>query len=137
MTEMNRVVEYGEGQRYLGETITAPEPTEDDDQEPKSIRQGKGVMYFSETEFYFGDWFQDKSNGLGVYSYANGERYEGVMVDGQPHGKGKLFHLNGSVYTGQFVEGQQTGWAELSHPAPSKHSYWGQFVNGHRHGSGC
>ncbi len=45
------------------------------------MRNGKGLMEFSNGEYYLGEWKDDKFDGYGIYIFNNGEWYEGFLKD--------------------------------------------------------
>lgn len=54
------------------------------------------------TEYYDGEWKDDKMDGYGVYLYSNGDRYEGYWKEGMQHGKGKYTFTDGRCYEGEW-----------------------------------
>jgi len=51
-------------------------------------RHGKGVILYSNSRTYEGDWFNDKRHGRGFERFANGNTYQGEYREGRAHGKG-------------------------------------------------
>jgi len=65
------------------------------------MKDGFGIMEFSNNEKYEGYWKQDNFMGdKGEYSFANGNRYKGEFLNGKFEGKGELILPNEGKYTG-------------------------------------
>ena len=52
--------------------------------------QGYGTNFYSEAEYYEGEWYAGKRSGWGRMYYADGSVYEGEWFDDQRSGKGLL-----------------------------------------------
>lgn len=48
------------------------------------IKEGKGTFYFSEDDWYDGDWAKGKQNGFGKLFRKKQLVFEGRFEDGQP-----------------------------------------------------
>ena len=49
-----------------------------------------------------------KREGFGKYYYTNGDYYEGQWKNGYKHGKGKVFYENGTIkYEGEWIYGER------------------------------
>lgn len=71
----------------------------------KDQRSGWGRMCFSDGSIYEGEWKEDKQCGQGMYRLASENRYEGEWRDGKKNGRGKFFYLDsGQVYEGVWVD---------------------------------
>ncbi len=93
--------QYGNGE-YRGEIVDG-------------IRQGYGVMNFSNYDIYDGDWHQGKMHGVGTYKFWDtkrdryGSTYEGEFNLGNREGHGKMTFANGDVYIGAWQNDRRTG----------------------------
>lgn len=68
-------------------------------------RSGWGRMYYSDGSVYEGEWYSDKRSGKGLLRLANGNRYEGSWNNHMKNGPGKFYYLDkGQVYVGQWVD---------------------------------
>ena len=52
--------------------------------------KGYGTHFYTETEYYEGEWYADKRSGWGRMYYADGSIYEGEWYDDQRNGQGML-----------------------------------------------
>ena len=52
--------------------------------------QGYGTHFYTESEYYEGEWYADKRSGWGRMYYADGSIYEGEWYDDQRNGQGML-----------------------------------------------
>lgn len=66
-------------------------------------------MFYHNTEFYTGDWFDNKREGYGEYYYKNGERYKGEWKNHLKHGYGTLYNADWSSYEGEFFLNKKHG----------------------------
>eukprot|EP00347_Sterkiella_histriomuscorum_P023389 403334820 len=84
-------------------------------------RQGKGKLYMDDGSEYTGDFSNDKVFGEGVFKDADGNRYEsskenkGYFDNGRLQKKGKAFFVNGDIYKGYFKDGKFDGKAKMSY----------------------
>lgn len=91
-------INYSDGSNYRGQV------------KKDSIREGSGVYYFANGDFYFGEWANNKINGKGVYYFQDGEYYEGRFVDFQRHGGGIYQYKNGNRYEGEWKNDKKSGF---------------------------
>lgn len=52
--------------------------------------QGYGAFYYTDEEFYEGEWYCGKRSGWGRMYYANGDIYEGEWLEDKRNGQGML-----------------------------------------------
>ncbi len=52
--------------------------------------QGFGSHFYTEQEYYEGEWYADKRSGWGRMYHADGSIYEGEWYDDQKSGQGML-----------------------------------------------
>ena len=52
--------------------------------------QGYGTEFYSDSEFYEGEWYAGKRSGWGRMYYEDGTIYEGEWYDDQRSGQGML-----------------------------------------------
>lgn len=55
-----------------------------------STLQGYGTNYYSDTEYYEGEWYNGKRSGWGRMYYKDGAVYEGEWFDDKRNGLGLL-----------------------------------------------
>ena len=68
-------------------------------------RSGWGRMYYADGSIYEGEWYGDKRNGKGLLRVSNGNRYEGSWSNDMKNGPGKFYYLDkGQVYVGNWVD---------------------------------
>ena len=68
-------------------------------------RSGWGRMYYTDGSVYEGEWYNDQRNGSGILKLANGNRYEGTWERDMKNGNGKFLYLDkGQVYTGMWKD---------------------------------
>lgn len=79
------------------------------DERKKILRQGMGVMRYSNGRQYEGEWEDDRRNGRGFERYSNNNSYFGSFKDGKAHGKGVYKWINGEVYDGEWECGLKHG----------------------------
>ncbi|KAI3924653.1 hypothetical protein MKX01_009523 [Papaver californicum] len=103
-----------------------------DTKEKRIIREG--VEFYSNGDFYEGEFHQGKSNGSGVYNYFINGRYEGDWIDGRYDGYGIESWARGSRYRGQYRQGLRHGFGVYKFYTGD--SYAGEWVNGQSHGIG-
>lgn len=53
-------------------------------------RKGYGNLFFSDNEYYEGEFYADQRNGWGRMFYADGSTYEGQWLEDKRHGTGML-----------------------------------------------
>ncbi|XP_058089561.1 uncharacterized protein LOC131236432 [Magnolia sinica] len=98
----------------------------------KIIREG--VEFYSNGDFYEGEFHKGRSNGSGVYNYFVNGRYEGDWVDGRYDGYGIESWARGSRYRGQYRQGLRHGLGIYRFYTGD--SYAGEWFNGQSHGVG-
>ncbi|KAF5746836.1 hypothetical protein HS088_TW06G01011 [Tripterygium wilfordii] len=100
--------------------------------EKQIIREG--VEFYSNGDFYEGEFHKGKCNGSGVYNYFANGRYEGDWVDGRYDGYGIESWARGSRYRGQHRQGLRHGFGVYRFYTGD--SYSGEWFNGQSHGVG-
>lgn len=100
--------------------------------EHKIIREG--VEFYSNGDFYEGEFHKGKSNGSGVYNYFVNGRYEGDWIDAKYDGYGIESWARGSRYKGQYRQGSRHGYGVYRFYTGD--SYSGEWCNGQSHGVG-
>ncbi|XP_058754180.1 uncharacterized protein LOC131627353 [Vicia villosa] len=98
----------------------------------KSVREG--VEFYSNGDFYEGEFHKGRSNGSGVYNYFVNGRYEGDWVDGRYDGYGIESWARGSRYKGQYRKGMRHGYGVYRFYTGD--SFSGEWCNGQSHGMG-
>ncbi|KAK7351128.1 hypothetical protein VNO77_10349 [Canavalia gladiata] len=98
----------------------------------KVVREG--VEFYSNGDFYEGEFHKGRSNGSGVYNYFVNGRYEGDWVDGRYDGYGIESWARGSRYRGQYRQGLRHGYGVYRFYTGD--SYAGEWCNGQSHGMG-
>ncbi|KAK4767403.1 hypothetical protein SAY86_015153 [Trapa natans] len=94
----------------------------------------EGVEFYSNGDYYEGEFHKGKCNGSGVYSYFANGRYEGEWVDGKYDGFGIESWARGSRYRGQYRAGLRHGHGVYRFYTGD--SYAGEWWNGQSHGLG-
>ncbi|XP_074583042.1 uncharacterized protein LOC141839238 [Curcuma longa] len=107
--------------------------------ERKEKRAGRrivreGVEFYSNGDFYEGEFHKGQCNGSGVYNFFGKGRYEGDWVDGKYDGYGIESWARGSRYRGQYRQGLRNGYGVYKFY--SGDSYAGEWVSGQSHGVG-
>jgi len=120
------------------------------------VPHGKGMLLYSNSRIYDGEWEDgkwhgqgswqningdvydgafryEKRHGYGVYKWENGNVYDGEFKDDQRHGKGKFSFANGTVYEGDFANGNFEGKGSYSFGTGM---YEGEWKAGKYHGKG-
>lgn len=100
--------------------------------ERRIIREG--VEFYSNGDFYEGEFHKGKCNGSGVYNYFVNGRYEGDWIDGRYDGYGIESWARGSRYKGQYRQGLRHGFGVYRFYTGD--SYAGEWCNGQSHGVG-
>ncbi|XP_068314042.1 uncharacterized protein [Pyrus communis] len=109
------------------------------DSNPNKTRMEKeilreGVEFYSNGDFYEGEFHNGQCNGSGVYNYFVNGRYEGDWIDGRYDGYGIEGWARGSRYKGQYRQGLRHGYGVYRFSAGD--SYAGEWCNGQSHGVG-
>ncbi|XP_057490888.1 uncharacterized protein LOC130776637 [Actinidia eriantha] len=94
----------------------------------------EGVEFYSNGDFYEGEFHNGRCNGSGVYHYFVNGRYEGDWVDGKYDGYGIESWARGSRYRGQYRQGLRHGYGVYRFYTGD--SYAGKWCNGQSHGVG-
>ncbi|KAJ8773337.1 hypothetical protein K2173_028514 [Erythroxylum novogranatense] len=100
--------------------------------EKRVIREG--VEFYSNGDFYEGEFHKGKCSGSGVYNYFVNGRYEGDWIDGRYDGYGIESWARGSRYRGQYRQGLRHGFGVYKFYTGD--SYAGEWCNGQSHGVG-
>lgn len=100
--------------------------------ETKIIREG--VEFYSNGDFYEGEFHKGRCNGSGVYNYFVNGRYEGDWIDGKYDGYGVETWARGSRYRGQYRQGLRHGYGVYRFYTGD--CYSGEWINGQSHGIG-
>ncbi|XP_026657450.1 phosphatidylinositol 4-phosphate 5-kinase 5-like isoform X2 [Phoenix dactylifera] len=98
----------------------------------KMVREG--VEFYSNGDFYEGEFHKGRCNGSGVYNFFDKGRYEGDWVDGKYDGYGIENWSRGSRYRGQYRQGLRHGFG--LYRFYSGDSYAGEWFSGQSHGVG-
>ncbi|GLU01031.1 hypothetical protein SLE2022_183570 [Rubroshorea leprosula] len=98
----------------------------------KLVREG--VEFYSNGDFYEGEFHKGRCNGSGVYNFIVNGRYEGDWVDGRYDGYGVETWTRGSRYRGQYRQGLRHGYGVYRFYTGD--SYAGEWWNGQSHGVG-
>ncbi|KAL3504136.1 hypothetical protein ACH5RR_033977 [Cinchona calisaya] len=116
-------------QWFIGEPNTAPKKER---KTKKFIREG--VEFYSNGDFYEGEFHKGRCNGSGVYNYIGNGRYEGDWIDGRYDGYGIESWERGSRYRGQYRNGLRDGYGVYRFYTGD--TYSGEWFNGQSHGVG-
>ena len=69
----------------------------------KDKKEGQGVLTYTSSIVYQGEWFNDLKHGKGKEeNLKNGETFEGEWKYGKLTGKGKMVYQTGDIYEGEF-----------------------------------
>lgn len=101
-------------------------------EQKKIIREG--VEFYSNGDFYEGEFHKGRCTGSGVYNYFANGRYEGDWIDGRYDGYGIESWARGSRYRGQYKQGLRHGYGVYRFYTGD--TYAGQWCNGQSHGLG-
>jgi hypothetical protein len=115
-------------QWFIGDSTTTTTTTT----KKKSVREG--VEFYSNGDFYEGEFHKGRSNGSGVYNYFVNGRYEGDWIDGRYDGYGIESWARGSRYKGQYRKGMRHGYGVYRFYTGD--SFSGEWCNGQSHGMG-
>ncbi|PIN06990.1 Junctional membrane complex protein Junctophilin [Handroanthus impetiginosus] len=94
----------------------------------------EGVEFYSNGDFYEGEFHKGRCSGSGVYNYIVNGRYEGDWIDGRYDGYGIESWAKGSRYIGQYRHGLRHGYGVYKFYTGDK--YAGEWCNGQSHGIG-
>jgi len=88
---------YNNGDRYKGSTREV-------------IREGTGLMTYSDGSFYVGQWASDVKRGQGDFTDSEKkESYVGCWRNDQRNGRGRQVYADGSEYIGYWNNDLKTG----------------------------
>lgn len=96
---------------------------------------GSGIYNYFQNGRYAGDWVDGRYDGYGIEGWARGSRYRGMYRQGLRHGFGEYKFYTGDTYTGEWCNGQSHGVGVQSCSDGS--CYVGEFKHGVKHGVGC
>ncbi|CAK9150926.1 unnamed protein product [Ilex paraguariensis] len=99
-----------------------------------NITTKEGVVFYSNGDFYEGEFHKGRRNGSGVYNYFVSGKYEGDWIDGGYDGFGIERWAKGSRYRGQYRQGLRHGYGVYKFYTGD--SYAGEWCNGQSHGVG-
>ncbi|PIN11392.1 Junctional membrane complex protein Junctophilin [Handroanthus impetiginosus] len=123
-------------QWFIGEANT--DQVEGKNKKQKEIGANKiireGVEFYSNGDFYEGEFHKGRCNGSGVYNYFVNGRYEGDWIDGRYDGYGIESWARGSRYKGQYRQGLRHGYGVYKFYTGD--TYAGEWCNGQSHGIG-
>lgn len=97
------------------------------------IKDGFGIITWSNNSWYKGQFINNTSNGWGIFNHPLNGKYTGEYQNDVPYGYGLYKHISQSMYEGTWND-RQDGigielWTDFS-------SYKGEFVNGEKCGIG-
>lgn len=98
----------------------------------KIVREG--VEFYSNGDFYEGEFHKGRCNGSGVYNYIVNGRYEGDWIDGRYDGYGIESWARGSKYRGQYRQGLRHGYGVYKFYTGD--TFAGEWCKGQSHGIG-
>ncbi|THG07176.1 hypothetical protein TEA_003698 [Camellia sinensis var. sinensis] len=116
-------------QWFIGESTESIKDKRDG-KDKRIIREG--VEFYSNGDFYEGEFHKGRCNGSGVYNYFVNGRYEGDWVDGRHDGYGIESWARGSRYRGQYRQGLRHGFGVYRFYTGD--TYSGEWFNGQSHG---
>jgi len=97
------------------------------------IREGVGILTYSDGDKYVGEWKDGQKNGQGTYTWSNGNKYLGEYKDGKKHGQGTMT-WKGLKYVGEYKDGKQHGQGTKTYSDGEK--YVGEWKDGRKSGQG-
>lgn len=119
-------------QWFIGSDSSAADAKAAIREKKKIIREG--VEFYSNGDYYEGEFHKGRCNGSGVYNYIANGRYEGDWIDGKYDGYGIESWARGSRYRGQYRNGLRHGLGVYRFYTGD--SYAGEWWNGQSHGVG-
>lgn len=93
------------------------------------LPEGKGIIRYSDTTYYYGEFHQGKKQGHGEMHYPDGSIYVGDWFNDEKNGNGKLTFPDGAYYDCEWKNNSKNGWGTFFSPL-SQRSYEGFFSNG-------
>ena len=114
-------IDYIHGTTYKGDFVNG-------------VKEGKGVLTFSDGTQYTGDFHDGMFEGHGRLVYADGREYEGEFKSNKMNGEGEFKWKDGKKYKGSYVNDQKHGFG--TYYWEPKRYYEGYWVNNKQHGDG-
>jgi len=74
------------------------------------IKEGYGIMHYSNGSKYEGEWKNNKREGYGIFYFSNGDKYEGEFKNNKREGYGIQYYSNGSRYEGDWKDHKKEGY---------------------------
>lgn len=101
------------------------------------VKIGNGKFYYTNGEWYEGNWCNDVKCGYGKNFDRDGILiFEGYWDKGLENGKGTAYHRNSKIkYDGNYSNGKYEGYGILYHENGNKY-YDGEWKNSQPHGEG-
>lgn len=87
---------------------------------------------YSNADTYFGQYSDDRRQGVGLYLVAKGGGYAGSYVGSKREGQGIMRMPDGALYHGQFAEDKFEGQGQYEYVDGS--TYVGAWKGGKKHG---
>jgi len=78
-----------------------------------NVKNGWGVMTWTDGNIYQGEWKDDKREGNGILIWANGSKYDGEWRSSKIEGKGIHTLPNGDTLTGDWKNGKAHGHCHM------------------------
>ncbi|KAL4485436.1 hypothetical protein ABPG72_008304 [Tetrahymena utriculariae] len=79
-----------------------------------SKRHGEGKQFYSNGNYYEGEWSSDMQDGIGIFKYNTGDSYQGEFFQGQLQGFGKYFYAQSrKLYIGFWLNSKWHGQGSL------------------------
>ena len=132
----NVIVKYKNGEKYIGEW------------DAKHLREGRGIHIFSNNNIYFGNWENNKMNGIGkmikfsekindlneIFDPKVLPFYCGNWKNNLENGEGEEIWKDNSIYKGEYKDGFKHGKGILILPDGTE--YEGEYSQGQIEGKG-
>ncbi|KAM7511054.1 hypothetical protein LguiB_009929 [Lonicera macranthoides] len=119
-------------QWFIGDSNLTTQKIKNQKEKKRIVREG--VEFYSNGDFYEGEFHKGMCNGSGVYNYFVNGRYEGDWIDGRYDGYGIESWAKGSRYRGQYRQGLRHGYGVYRFYTGD--SYAGEWFKGQSHGVG-
>ncbi|KAM3134379.1 hypothetical protein pb186bvf_013492 [Paramecium bursaria] len=100
----------------------------------KESRVKLGAIKLKEGNFYKGEWFQGKPDGVGRYVFGDQSSYQGAFREGLLHGYGEFITKDNHIFKGDWFRNTRKGFGTYFYPDGSK--YEGSWENDYPHGKG-
>jgi hypothetical protein len=98
------------------------------------IREGLGLLIYSDGSFYEGNFANNSPNGVGVTCYNNGSCYRGQYWNGLRQGSGTFKCPNDEIIQGLFKNDEVVGHATVTYTNNAQ--YIGNLINYKKEGTG-